>query len=127
MARTPTIYDIKRRLKNCPLFFSRQNMKFAGQTMRDYKVRKLGRLCVLTAPLKDSGGTRVVGESLRYFDTVTDMMVLSGHYQFNEQWTGHPVRHTVVTYCGERIGSSSDINKAIEIALEHHKQFEHEA
>jgi uncharacterized protein (DUF2252 family) len=39
--KTPTIYDIKyATMDKSPYYFDRKSMKFFGQTMRDFKVKK---------------------------------------------------------------------------------------
>jgi hypothetical protein len=39
--KTPSIYEIKRRtIDTAPYFFSRQTLKFWGQTMKSFKVYK---------------------------------------------------------------------------------------
>jgi hypothetical protein len=39
--KTPSIYEIKRRtIETAPYFFSRQTLKFWGQTMKSFKVYK---------------------------------------------------------------------------------------
>lgn len=35
------IYEIKRRVTNAPYFFNTKTMKFFGQTLKSFKVRKL--------------------------------------------------------------------------------------
>ena len=50
-----TIYEIKRRLEDsAPQFFSRETLKFFGQTMKDFRVYKQedGRF-LFTAPIKE--------------------------------------------------------------------------
>jgi hypothetical protein len=49
-----TIYEIKRRLEDsAPQFFSRETLKFFGQTMKDFRVYKQedGRF-LFTAPIR---------------------------------------------------------------------------
>lgn len=58
-----TIYEIKKRTKKtAPYFFSKDTMKFFGQTFKDFKVKKMndGRYRILA----DSWG----GTTLRYFN-----------------------------------------------------------
>ena len=38
--KKPTIYEIKRNLKNAPYFFSRESMKTFGQTMKSFRIYK---------------------------------------------------------------------------------------
>ena len=49
-----TIYEIKRRLEDtAPQYFSRETMKFFGQTMKDFRVSKQedGKF-LITAPIR---------------------------------------------------------------------------
>jgi hypothetical protein len=65
--KLPTIYQIRdATLEKAPKFFSKQNLKFAGQTMRDFEVRlgKSGAVYIL-APLRMEG--RTIGTSFRRF------------------------------------------------------------
>lgn len=58
--RKPTIYEIKRASKKTsPHFFSRETLKFFGQTMKSFKVQKCddGRYFI-QAPRKHGGYTR---------------------------------------------------------------------
>jgi hypothetical protein len=62
-----TIYQIKQKMHDTePHFFNRETMKFFGQTMRDFRVRKQsdGRY-LITAPTKH-------GETMRYFNPVNN-------------------------------------------------------
>ena len=36
-----TIYEIKKQVTNAPFFFTTKSMKFFGQTLKSFKVRKL--------------------------------------------------------------------------------------
>ncbi len=68
-----TIAEIKRRTQETsPYYFTRDTMKFFGQTMRDFKVCKQsdGRF-LITAPMRDRNG-KVIGESKRYFNPVNN-------------------------------------------------------
>ncbi len=68
-----TIYEIKRALeRKGNNYFSRQNMRDFGQTMRDFKVKKLpdGRYLV-TAPMRTRDKSRIVAYSKRYFNPAT--------------------------------------------------------
>jgi len=65
--KLPTIYQIRdATLETSPQFFSKANLKFAGQTMRSFEVRrgKSGAIYIL-APLSLDGKT--VGTSIRKF------------------------------------------------------------
>ena len=68
------IYEIKNRTQQtAPYFFSRDSMRFFGQTMRSFKVCKQqdGRFKI-TAPMIDRSTGRIVGETLRYFNPITN-------------------------------------------------------
>jgi hypothetical protein len=70
-----TIYEIKyRTAKNNPYFFDRKTMKFFGQTLRDFSVKKLpdGRY-LITAPMRLDG--RIVGTTERVFDPETNELL----------------------------------------------------
>ena len=63
-----TIYDIKyRTLGTSPYYFTRSAMKFFGQTMRDFKVKRQpdGRY-LITAPTRMNG--EIIGTTERYFN-----------------------------------------------------------
>jgi len=66
--KSPTIYDIKRlTAKTSPHYFDRKTMKAFGQTLRDFRVRKLdGGKFLISAPMKYGG--KVQGHSERIFD-----------------------------------------------------------
>lgn len=64
-----TIYEIKNRTQEtAPYFFSRDTLKFFGQTMKSFKVRKQedGRYKI-TAPSVSSDG-KLRGETVRFFN-----------------------------------------------------------
>lgn len=65
-----TIYEIKTRTaETSPYFFSRQTLKFFGQTMASFSVRKMGDFSgryIITAPMKMNG--RVIGQTCRVFN-----------------------------------------------------------
>jgi hypothetical protein len=68
-----TIYDIKERTaKTSPYFFSRDSLKFFGQTMKAFKVHKMtdGRY-EISAPMRDRDG-RNMGTTVRYFNPVNN-------------------------------------------------------
>jgi len=54
-AKTPTIYDIKYAITNESHYFDRKSMKFFGQTLKDFTVKKspTGNI-FLYAPIYDS-------------------------------------------------------------------------
>jgi hypothetical protein len=68
-----TIYEIKRlTAETSPYFFSTSTLKFFGQTMRSFSVRKQsdGRY-LISAPMMDYTGKRV-GETKRFFNPQTN-------------------------------------------------------
>ena len=68
-----TIYEIKERTeKTSPYFFTRQTLKFFGQTMRSFKVykQKDGKY-LISAPMVDRTGKRV-GTTERMFNPETN-------------------------------------------------------
>jgi len=67
------IYDIKRLTQHTsPNYFSAKNMRFFGQTMRSFSVRKQpdGRYRI-SAPMRDGNG-RMIGESVKYFNPINN-------------------------------------------------------
>lgn len=72
--KTPTIYQIKAAtLKECPYFFTRDSMRFFGQTMRSFRVRRIGERVFVIAPYgpgKPKGATvrEFTGDDLRHVD-----------------------------------------------------------
>lgn len=72
-----TIYEIKRRTQEtAPYFFSRNSMRFFGQTLKDFKVRKQpdGRYKI-TAPMRDkANGFSYMGETVRYFNPANNKL-----------------------------------------------------
>ena len=64
-----TIYEIKRRTsETAPFFFSCRTMKWFGQTLKDFTVKKQsdGRY-LITAPRRNIDGVSR-GETVRYFN-----------------------------------------------------------
>jgi hypothetical protein len=64
-----TIHQIKQATAlTAPEYFTRRTMRFFGQTLRDFSVKKQpdGRY-IISAPMRDRSG-RNVGESVRYFN-----------------------------------------------------------
>ena len=71
-----TISEIKNRTQETsPYFFSRESMKFFGQTMRDFKVKKQsdGKY-LITAPSYWNG--KLMGITKRLFDPITNELEL---------------------------------------------------
>ncbi len=65
---TPTIYDIKENtFRNSPYFFSPKTLKFFGQTLKSFKVRKSpsGRIFIY-APMRDRDN-RFMGFTFREY------------------------------------------------------------
>ena len=53
-------------------FFDRDNMKHAGQTLKDFKVERIsetGPECSIRAPIRNRG--KVIGETIRIFNAET--------------------------------------------------------
>lgn len=72
-----TIHEIKRRTaQTSPYYFSRKTMKFFGQTLKSFSVRKQpdGRY-LISAPMLDNG--RKVGTSERYFNPINNELELN--------------------------------------------------
>lgn len=70
-----TIYQIKQlTAETAPYYFSKDSMRFFGQTMKSFKVSKCedGRYQI-SAPMKDSCGA-VMGESVRYFNPANNTL-----------------------------------------------------
>ena len=69
-----TIYDIKRLTsETAPYFFNSKTMRFFGQRMSSFSVRKQedGRY-LITAPMIDKSTGRVMGQTKRYFNPDTN-------------------------------------------------------
>ena len=69
-----TIYEIKQRtLATSPYFFTAKTMKFFGQTMRSFSVKKLadGKYYI-SAPMFDRLTNRKVGTTERIFNPETN-------------------------------------------------------
>jgi hypothetical protein len=64
-----TIYEIKKLTKEtAPYFFSRKTMKYFGQTMKDFTVKKLqDNRYLVTAPMYHRNGV-LAGKTVRYFN-----------------------------------------------------------
>lgn len=77
-----TIYEIKRRLEDtAPQYFSRESMKFFGQTMKDFRVykRKDGKF-LMVAPIRERtrfSGSEIwatTGQTRRVFNPATNKL-----------------------------------------------------
>ena len=71
-----TIYEIKRRTEEtAPYFFTPKTLRFFGQTMRSFSVRKQvdGRIRI-SAPMIDRFTRRKMGETVRYFNPETNQL-----------------------------------------------------
>ncbi len=69
-----TIYEIKRLTQETsPYYFTTKTMKFFGQTLRSFSVRKQtdGRYYI-SAPMIDRFTGRLVGKTERYFNPITN-------------------------------------------------------
>ena len=69
-----TIYEIKKRTQETtPYYFTRQTLKFFGQTLKDFRVYKqLDGRYMLTAPIKNKHTGEVRGKTIRYFNPLTN-------------------------------------------------------
>jgi|6_EtaG_2_1085325.scaffolds.fasta_scaffold35230_1 hypothetical protein len=68
-----TIYDIKRlTAETDPYFFSRKAMRFAGQTLKSFKVRRYGKKYIFRAPLYAPNCRRIIGETVKLFNPTTN-------------------------------------------------------
>jgi len=68
-----TIYDIKYKTRETePHYFTRKTMRFFGQTLRDFRVKKMadGRYRI-SAPVLSRFSKKIIGETVRYFNPVT--------------------------------------------------------
>lgn len=69
MTNRLTIYDIKRlTAETAPYFFTRKTLRFFGQTMRSFSVKKCGDRVRISAPMIDRFTGRVMGETVRFFN-----------------------------------------------------------
>jgi len=71
------IYDIKRlTLETSPYFFSRRTLKFFGQTMNDFRIKKQkdGRYKIFADVFLDG---QKVHETIRYFNSETNELETS--------------------------------------------------
>ena len=70
-----TIYEIKRLTAiTAPYFFTRNTLKFFGQTLKDFRVYKqTNGTYLITAPMFDRSG-RNVGTTERIFNPLTNKM-----------------------------------------------------
>jgi len=71
-----TIYEIKRRTEEtAPEFFTRQTLKFFGQTLKDFRVYKVdSKNYLITAPMRMRG--EIIGHTRRLFNTDTNKLQL---------------------------------------------------
>ncbi len=69
-----TIYEIKRlTADNSPYFFAPKSMRFFGQTMRSFSIKKQsdGRY-LISAPMIDRSTNRTMGTTTRFFNPITN-------------------------------------------------------
>jgi len=71
-----TIYEIKRRTEETSHeFFTRQTLKFFGQTLKDFRVYKMdSKNYLIAAPVRMRG--KVIGHTRRLFNTDTNKLQL---------------------------------------------------
>jgi hypothetical protein len=72
-----TIYDIKRAVtERGGRYFSRENMRANGQTLRDFTVGRRGDgRYFISALIRDRETGKVIGKSEKIFDPVTDKLM----------------------------------------------------
>lgn len=73
-----TIYQIQELTrKTAPYFFSKNSMKFFGQTMRSFSIKKQsdGRY-LISAPMKNNYG-KIMGYTQRYFNPINNELEFS--------------------------------------------------
>jgi len=76
--KKPSIYEIKRNLKNFPYFFSREAMKMFGQTMKSFRIYKTENPVVfeLVADIYDRyNGKKVNVQTQRFYNAETCMFI----------------------------------------------------
>jgi hypothetical protein len=77
-----TIYDIKRlSAETAPYYFTRNTLRFFGQTLRDFSVYKMdgGKTWKIVAEMRDYRG-KLMGHSVRYFDTESRRLLTESDY-----------------------------------------------
>lgn len=64
--------------QDAPYFFSRDSMRFFGQTMSGFRIKKMpdGRYRISQA-MKDKSTGRIVGETVRYFNPENNKLELN--------------------------------------------------
>ena len=69
-----TIHDIKRLSEaKSPYFFTTKTLKFFGQTMRSFSVKKqIDGKYYISAPMRDRNTGKIIGTTERYFNPVTN-------------------------------------------------------
>lgn len=73
-----SIYEIKNRtLETSPFYFTRKTLKFFGQKMKDFSVRKDGERYKVSAPMRDRNTGKVMGTSVRFFNPVNNKLELN--------------------------------------------------
>lgn len=78
-ARRLTIYDIKQlSVEHSPYYFSRDSLRFFGQTLKDFSVSKLSEtVYFISAPMRDfSRKAKLMGRSEMYFNTETGFLTI---------------------------------------------------
>lgn len=70
------IYEIKDKTESTsPYFFNKKTMKFFGQTMRSFSIKKQedGRY-LISAPMRDRNTGKTMGETIRYFNPINNKL-----------------------------------------------------
>jgi hypothetical protein len=72
------IYDIKNLTsETAPYFFTKETMKFFGQTMRSFKIKKqLDGRYKIEAPMKNRDGEKI-GSTTRYFNPINNELEIN--------------------------------------------------
>lgn len=72
------IYQIKNRtLETSPFYFQRKTLKFFGQTLKDFKVKKDGTRYKISAPIRDRNTGKTMGISVRFFNPANNKLELN--------------------------------------------------
>ena len=77
MSKTLTIYDIKELTRDtAPEFFTRETLKYFGQTMKDFKVTQIGDKYRIASVCRNTEGVQTGRETIRIFNPKTNELEL---------------------------------------------------
>jgi len=77
VSKTLTIYDIKELTRDtAPEFFTRETLKYFGQTMKDFKVTQIGDKYRIASVCRNNEGIQTGRETIRLFDPKTNELEL---------------------------------------------------